>query len=58
MRGDEAMYGAKRSGKNGWVVAAPCQTAIVAPVSARSAWLETKSVDSRDEDQIHDQRTD
>lgn len=58
MRGDEAMYGAKRAGKNSWVVAAPSQTAIVAPVSARSARRETKSVDSRDEDQIHVQRTD
>ena len=54
IRGDEAIYAAKRAGKNGWVVA---PSYVYGPDRLAGRPIEI-SVETRDEDQNDDQRTD
>lgn len=54
IRGDEAMYAAKRAGKNGWVAA---RNYVAGPDRCARSPMKN-SVETRDEDQNDDQRTD
>lgn len=58
IRGDEAMYAAKRAGKNGWTVAPCYDSGAKVESDSPSPIGETDLVEPRHEDQNDDQRTD